>query len=181
METALKFMARNWWILLLRGVAAILFGISAFVWPGLTLSVLVILLGAYLLFDGVIGTIDAIRYREDKDNWVFWLLDGIIGIIAGGLMLFLPGASALVLLILIASWAIVGGVLRIIVAFQLRKKIDGEWLMAASGVLSILFGILLIAVPNAGLVSIAWLIGFWALILGVVFVMLAFRLRKLAD
>ncbi|WP_241962916.1 HdeD family acid-resistance protein [Thalassorhabdomicrobium marinisediminis] len=178
MKEALEFLQRNWWLLLLRGLAAIAFGVAAFVWPGLTLSLLVMLFGAYILFDGIVGTVDAIRYRDQMDNWLFWLFEGVLGIVVGLLMLFMPAVTAFFLVILIAVWSILGGVLRIVAAVQLRKKIEGEWLLILSGVLSILFGIAVIALPYAGLVSIAWLIGFWAVVFGILFVVLAFRLRK---
>jgi uncharacterized membrane protein HdeD (DUF308 family) len=181
MKTTLDFFARNWWVLLLRGIAAIVFGLAAFVWPGLTLAVLVIMFGAYIFVDGVFGTIDAIRYRKDMDNWWFWLLDGILGILAGAVMLLMPGVSAFVLLVFVAAWAILGGAIRIFAAIQLRKQISGEWILIASGLLSIAFGVAIVALPHAGLVSIAWIIGFWALAFGVLFVLLAFRLRNAAG
>lgn len=177
MDTPLTFLARNWWVVLARGVVAILFGLAAFAWPGLTVAALILMLGAFVLADGIIGTIDAIRYRNEMENWWFWLLDGIVGIIAGALMLFMPGITAVLLLGFVAAWAVLGGILRIVAAIQLRKKIEGEWFMIASGALSIVFGVALIAVPNAGLMSIAWLIGFWAIAFGVLFVLLSFRLR----
>ncbi|MCX7564991.1 HdeD family acid-resistance protein [Sulfitobacter sp. F26169L] len=178
MENAMNFLTRNWWLLLLRGIAAILFGLATFVWPGLTISVLIIMFGAYILLDGIIGVVDALRYREGVDNWWFWLFESILGIVVGLLTLFMPGITALVLLMFVAAWSILGGVLRIVAAIQLRKKIEGEWIMVLSGVLSIVFGVAIIALPHAGLVSIAWLIGFWAIAFGILFIMLAFRLRK---
>lgn len=179
MDRTLNYLAGNWWVVLLRGLAAIVFGILAFMWPGLTLAVLVIMFGAFIFVDGIFGTIDAIKHRKELDNWWFWLLDGIVGVLAGAVMLFMPGISAVVLLFFIAAWSIVGGVMRIFAAIQLRKHITGEWLLVLSGVLSIVFGIAIVAVPHAGLVSIAWIIGIWALAFGILFVMLAFRLRKL--
>lgn len=181
METTLNFLARNWWIVLLRGIAAIIFGLAAFVWPGLTLTVLVMLFGAFILVDGVLGTVDAIRYRKSLGNWWYWLLDGILGIVAGGVMLLMPGISAFVLLVFVAAWSVLGGALRIFAAIQLRKKIDGEWFLGLSGLLSIVFGVAIVALPHAGLVSIAWIIGFWAVAFGVVFILLSLRLRRLAD
>ena len=181
MDRALNSLARNWWIVLLRGIAAIVFGLAAFAWPGLTLAVLVIMFGAYILVDGICGTIDAIRCRNELDNWWSGLFDGILGIIAGGVMLFMPGVSAFVLLLFVAAWSIIGGGLRIFAAIQLRKQIEGEWILIVSGLLSIVFGVAIFALPHAGLVSIAWIIGFWALAFGVLFVLLSLRLRKAAD
>lgn len=172
------FLERNWWLLLIRGIAAILFGIAAFVWPGLTVAILVLLFGAYVLVDGIFGIVDSIRYRDRIGNWWLWLLEGILGVIVGVLTLFMPGVTALILLMFIAAWAIVGGVLRIIAAIQLRKEIEGEWLLGLGGVLSILFGVLLVVVPVAGILSLVWLIGIWAVVFGILLIMLAFRLRR---
>lgn len=184
MAEPLHFLERRWWLLLVRGIAAILFGIAAilfgiaaFAWPGLTLAMLVLLLGAYALVDGVFGVADSIRYRDRIDNWGLWLLEGILGVAVGVLTLLMPGISAFVLLMVVAGWAIAGGVLRIVAAIQLRKRIEGEWLLALSGALLALFGILLVVAPVAGILSLAWLIGAWAIVFGIVLVVLAFRLR----
>lgn len=181
MTTYTNFLARNWWLLLVRGIAAILFGIAAFAWPGLTAAVLVLLFGAYVLVDGIFGIVDSIRYRDRLERWWLWLLDGLLGVGVGALTLFMPGISAFVLLMFIAGWAIAGGILRIIAAIHLRREIEGEWLLALGGVLSILFGGLLVGMPGAGIVSLVWLIGLWAVIFGLVFIVLAFRLRKAGE
>ena len=178
MSEPMNFLERNWWLPLVRGIAAILFGIAAFVWPGLTLAMLVLLFGAYTLVDGIFGVVDSIRYRDRISNWGLWLLEGILGIAVGVLTLFLPGVTAFVLLMLVAVWAIAGGVLRIVAAIQLRKQIEGEWLLGLSGVLSILFGVLLVMVPAAGTLSLVWLIGAWAIVFGIILTVLAFRLRR---
>lgn len=178
MSEPLNFLERNWWLLLVRGIAAILFGIAAFAWPGLTLAALVLLFGAYALVDGVFAVVDSIRYRDRLAHWGLWLLEGVLGIAVGAMTLFMPGVTAFVLLMFVAAWAIVGGVLRIVAAIQLRKRIEGEWLLALSGVLSVLFGLLLMTMPAAGILSLVWLIGAWAIALGIVLAMLAFRLRR---
>ncbi len=174
----MNYLERNWWVLLVRGIAAILFGIAAFAWPGLTAAILVVMFGAYMLIDGLFGIIDSIRYRETMNNWWLFLLEGALGVIAGLLILSMPGITALVLVTFIAFWAILGGILRVVAAIQLRKEITGEWMFGLGGALSILFGVLLIAMPGAGLLSLVWLIGIWAFALGVLFIALAFRLRK---
>ncbi|WP_108482027.1 HdeD family acid-resistance protein [Oceaniglobus ichthyenteri] len=181
MDNTLKSLARNWWVLLVRGIAAILFGVSAFIWPGLTLSVLVLLFGAFVLADGLIGVVDAVRSRGESENWWLALIEGVLGIIVGLLALFMPGTTAFVLLAFVAVWSIIGGLLRIVAAIQLRKMIEGEWMLILSGLISVLFGIAILVLPHAGLVSIAWLIGFWAVAFGFLFVLLAFRLRKVAQ
>ncbi|MCK8465531.1 HdeD family acid-resistance protein [Aliiroseovarius sp. S1339] len=181
MEEMIDFLQRSWWVFLLRGMAAIVFGIMAFVWPALTLSVLVILFGFYVLIDGVFGLIDAIRYRDRLTRVWPLVLDSVLGLVVGLMTLLWPGVTALVLLMFIAAWAVVGGLLRIVLAFQIRKEITGEWVLIVGGVLSILFGGLLVALPQVGLVTLVWLIGFYAVALGVLFAMLALRLRKLGN
>lgn len=181
MSGLMNYLERRWWLLLVRGIAAILFGIAAFTWPGLTVVLLILLFGAWVLVDGIFAIVDSIRYRDRIDNWWLWLLDGVLSLVIGALMLFMPGATAIVLLMILAAWAIVGGIFRIVAAIQLRKRIEGEWLLALNGVLSILFGILLFVVPGAGVLSLVWLIGLWAVVFGVLFIMLAFRLRSAGN
>lgn len=178
MDDLMTYLERNWWLLLLRGIAAILFGIAAFAWPGLTLSVLVILFGAWVLVDGAFAIADSIRYRDRLARWWAFLLDGVLGVVVGLIALFMPGITAIALLMFVAAWAVVGGVLRIIAAIQLRKQIEGEWLLILGGVLSILFGVLLVTLPTAGLLSLIWLIAIWSIAIGVLFVVLSFGLRK---
>ncbi len=179
MSNNLGALQRIWWVFLLRGIAAIGFGIMAFSWPALTLSILVVLFGAYAFADGVLGLVDAIRYREWLPRVWPLALDAILGIVVGLLTLFWPGVTAVFLLMFIAAWAVVGGLLRIILAFQIRKEITGEWILIAGGVLSILFGGLLVAMPQAGLMTLVWIIGFYAVVFGGLFIFLALRLRKL--
>lgn len=179
MNEMIDYLQRSWWIFLLRGVAAIVLGIMAFAWPALTLAVLVTLFGAYVFADGIFGLIDAIRYRDRlKRIWPL-VLESILGIVVGVLTLFWPGVTALVLLMFIAAWAVVGGLLRIVLAFQIRKEITGEWILILGGVMSILFGGLLVAVPQVGLITLVWIIGIYAILFGVLFMVLGFRLRKL--
>lgn len=178
MTESSNFLERYWWLPLVRGIAAILFGIAAFTWPGLAIAVLVLPFSAWMLVDGIFGVVDSIRYRNRLPNWGLWLLDGILGILVGAVALFMPGAAAVALLLLVAAWAVVGGVLRIVAAIQLRKRIKGEWLLGLSGALSILFGVLLVAVPATGILSLVWLIGSWAIVFGIVLTVLAFLLRR---
>ena len=179
MDLLLERVSQNWWLPLLRGVLAILFGVMAFAWPGLTLSLLVLLFGAYALVDGVFAVVSAIRYRDRLERWWLWLVQGVLGIVFGVLTFFWPGVTAVVLLAFIAAWAVLTGIVEIIAAIQLRKTIEGEWVLALSGVLSVLFGVALFAWPGAGLLSLTWLIGAYAVIAGVALIALAFRLRKL--
>ncbi len=181
MTDLMSYLERNWWLLLVRGIAAILFGIAAFAWPGLTVAMLILLFGAWVLVDGAFAIAQSIRYRDRIDKWWLWLLDGVFGVIVGLLALFMPGVTALVLLMFIAAWAILGGILRILAAIQLRKKIEGEWFLGLGGALSILLGGLLIAIPQAGLLSLIWLIAVWSIAIGILFITLAFGLRKVGK
>ena len=175
----LSALAENWWLLLLRGIVAIVFGILAFVWPGITLLSLTLLWGAYALADGVLALWAAISGKGAEITPRWWLaVVGIAGILAGLLTFGLPGTAMQVLLIFISSWAIVIGAMQIWGAIQLRKEIEGEWLLIVSGLLSIAYGIILIAQPGGGALALVWLIGWYAILLGVDYVALSVRLRK---
>jgi uncharacterized membrane protein HdeD (DUF308 family) len=170
-------LAKNWWLLLLRGIAAIIFGVLAFAWPGLTLLTLILFYGAFALVDGVLAIIAAITGGAPGPRW--WLvIVGLLGIAAGLLTFLMPGLSALVLLFFIAGWAIATGVFQIIGAIQLRKEIDNEWLLILGGIISVLFGIGVMLAPGAGALALIWVIGTYAVIIGVLLVALAFRLKK---
>jgi uncharacterized membrane protein HdeD (DUF308 family) len=171
-------LSRHWWIVALRGVAGIIFGILAFVWPGLTLLSLVILFGAFMLVDGVLALAAAVRFRHDTERWPMLLLEGVLGVVVGVLSLLFPGLAALAWLYTIAAWAVVTGILEIVFAIRLRKVIRGEVFVALTGILSIVFGILLAIMPLAGLVAWAWLIGAYAIATGILLIAFAFRLRK---
>jgi uncharacterized membrane protein HdeD (DUF308 family) len=175
----LHALADNWWLLLLRGIAAIIFGILAFMWPLLTLLTLTFLWGAYALVDGVFALWEAIAGRGGHMGARFWLaIVGIAGIIAGLLAFAWPGITAFVLLMFIAAWAIVTGLFEIWGAIQLRKEIEGEWLLILSGLLSVAFGVILLARPGVGALAVVWLIGWYAILAGAVYIALAFRLKK---
>ncbi|HEX7295551.1 MAG TPA: HdeD family acid-resistance protein [Pyrinomonadaceae bacterium] len=168
--------AHHWWVLLLRGILAVLFGIVAFAWPGLTLVTLVLLYGAYALVDGL----TALWVGGSAREWSFVFV-GVLGIIAGILTFIYPGITTIVLLYMIASWAIVRGVFEIVTAIRLRKEISNEWLLILGGVVSILFGVVLVLNPAAGALAMVWLIGAYALVFGVMMIVLAFRLRGLRQ
>jgi uncharacterized membrane protein HdeD (DUF308 family) len=172
---------RNWWALAIRGVAAILFGLAAFFWPGLKLTVLILLFAAYALVDGVFAIVGAIRAARLHERWWPMALGGAAGITIGLIAFFFPGITALALLLLIAIWAIVTGIFEIVEAIQLREVITNEWLMGLSGLASIVFGVLLLVIPAAGALALIWLIGAYALVFGVLLLLLAFRLRSLTT
>ena len=173
MVTAL---ANNWWTLVLRGIAAIIFGILAYLWPGITFTVVVLFFGAYALWDGVFALIGAFR-TEGERRWSL-VLEGVVGIAAGLVTFFWTGAASLALLLVIGAWAIVTGIFEIVSAIRLREEIEGEWLLLISGVLSVLFGIALAIWPAAGLVAVTWMIGAYAMVFGFLLTMLGFRLRN---
>lgn len=176
---ALRELAENWWLLLLRGIAAIAFGILAFVWPGLTLLTLTYMWGFYAIADGVLALWAAIAGRGGEIAPRWWLaVVGVAGILVGLLAFVYPGMTALVLLMFIATWAIVIGVLQIWGAIRLRREIEGEWLLGLSGLLSIAFGVIMFARPGAGALALVWLIGWFAILAGCVYIALAFQLRK---
>ena len=169
-------LAQNWWTLALRGLAAVIFGILAYVWPNLTFTVLVLFFGAYALWDGVFALIGAFRTAGER-RWML-ILEGLVGIAAGIVTFIWPGAASLAILTIIAAWAIVTGIFEIIAAIRLREEIEGEWLMLLGGLLSVLFGIALVIWPAAGLVAVTWMIGAYAVIFGILFIVLGFRLRN---
>jgi uncharacterized membrane protein HdeD (DUF308 family) len=176
---ALRELAENWWLLLLRGIAAIAFGVLAFVWPDLTLLTLTYMWGIYAISDGVLALWAAIAGKAGEIAPRWWLaVVGIAGILAGLLTFVWPGMTALVLLMFIASWAVVIGVLQIWGAIRLRKEIEGEWLLALSGLLSVAFGVILFVQPGAGALAVVWMIGWFAMLAGCVYIALAFQLKK---
>ncbi|MHB8592187.1 MAG: HdeD family acid-resistance protein [Vulcanimicrobiaceae bacterium] len=174
----LQVLARNWWALLVRGIAAILFGILAFALPGTTLFVLVMLFGAYALVDGVFAFVAAVRAAEAHTR--FWPLavEGIVGSVIGLATFFYPGITAMALLFLIAAWAVLTGILEIAAALQLRRELAGEIWLVVSGVLSIAFGILIVAFPGGGVLAVLWILAVYAILFGAALVALGLRLRS---
>lgn len=170
----LHLLARHWWALALRGVFAVLFGLLTFFIPGITLLTLVLLFGAYALLDGIFDIISAIR--SPSHHWAL-ILEGMVGIIVGILTFIWPGITAMVLLYLIAFWAIFTGVLEIVAGVRLRAAIANEVLLILMGVLSLLFGLFIIIFPGAGALAVALWIGAYAFIFGIMLIALAFRLR----
>jgi len=171
-------LARNWWALVLRGLFAVLFGIIALVWPGITLGALVLLYGAYALADGVFAIASVMAGRTWGRPWWSLLVEGLVGIAVGIMTFAWPGITALVLLYLIAAWAFVTGIFEVVAAIRLREEIRGEWLLALSGILSVLFGVALVIWPGAGALALIWVIGAYAIAFGVLMIALGFRLRS---
>ena len=175
--TLANLLGRNWWLILLRGIAAILFGFLAFAWPGATLITLIAFFGAYVLIDGVLALVAAFRGGTGVSRG--WLIfTGLLGIAAAIGTVIYPGVTALVLVLFIGSWSVVRGVFEIVGAIQLRKEIKGEWLLILSGIMSIVFGAIVWLMPGPGALAIVWLIGAYSIAFGAVLTALAFRVRR---
>jgi uncharacterized membrane protein HdeD (DUF308 family) len=168
----------HWWALAIRGAIAILFGLAALLRPGIALQALILLFGAYALVDGVFAVVGVFGgTRGGTPRWLL-LIEGIAGILAGLIAFVLPGLTAIVLLYLIAVWAIVTGIFEIATAIRLRQEITGEWALIIGGALSILFGVILAVIgPVAGLLSLIWLIGVYAVAFGILMLITAFQVR----
>lgn len=178
MDTSLLHsLSRNWGWILLRGILAILFGVAAFAWPLITLKVLILLYGAYVLADGVMAIVAAIQGGSLAPRW--WMaVVGVLGVIAGFILFLRPGFGAFALLMLIGIMAIVRGIFEIVGAISLRKQITGEWLLILGGIASIIFGMIVMMFPGAGALAMVWLIAAYSVVIGILFCALAFRLRS---
>ena len=175
----MKMVTGKWWVLLVRGIAAILFGLAAMVWPGLTIGALIIMFGAFAIVDGVGALFAAFAHRGEAQYWWATALEGVAGILLGILVMVWPGISAIALLFWIAAWAIVTGVFEVVSAIQLRKEISGEFWLILSGLLSILFGVFAFIRPGAGALAVIWVIAIYAIAFGITLIMLSFKVRGL--
>jgi len=174
----LHALAKAWWLVLLRGIAGIVFGVLAFMWPGLTLITLVLFYGAYALVDGVLALIAAFT-GGTKPVPTWWLVVvGLLGIVAGLVTFLYPGITALVLIFFIGGWSIAHGVFEIVGAIKLRKEIDNEWWLILAGALSVIFGLIVLVAPGAGALALIWVIAAYSIVFGVLLVGLSLRLRK---
>ncbi|WP_415289279.1 HdeD family acid-resistance protein [Brevundimonas sp. S1H14] len=171
---------RSWWLLLLRGIAAVAFGVLTFVWPQISLLTLIMVYGIYALADGVLALIAAIRGGGMVPRW--WLaLAGVISVLTAVIVFAWPGLTALVLVYLIGFWSILRGVLEIVGAIRLRNEIANEWSLGAAGALSVIFGLILVFMPGAGALGLLWLIATWAVLFGLLLIWVAFKVRTLAK
>jgi uncharacterized membrane protein HdeD (DUF308 family) len=178
----LEYFSRYWWAVALRGALAVVFGVVAWIWPDITVRALVLLFGFYALVDGLLALAALVvggQLVRDRRGWL--LVEGIAGIAAGIVSFVWPGITALVLLYLIAAWAIATGVLEVVAAVILRRELRGEWLLALGGIISVLFGLFLVIRPGDGAIAVAWLIGLYAIIFGIALIALGFRLRQLGQ
>lgn len=172
---------RNWWMLAVRGVLAIIFGLIALFAPGIALLAFVYVFGIYALIDGLMAVYIAVRERGALSRWAWVLFEGTLSIIAGIVAFVYPGLTALVLLYIVAIWAIVTGIMEIVTAIAIRGFTAQEWALGLAGIVSILFGIVLFIFPGTGLLSILWLVGVYAIVFGVLFIVRAFQLRSWAS
>jgi uncharacterized membrane protein HdeD (DUF308 family) len=177
----LEYLGLNWGWIVLRGVVAVLFGVLAFAWPGITLAALVIVWGAYALTDGVLALIAAWRVRDQGRPFWSLVIVGLLGIAAGAVTFLWPAITALSLLMIIAAWAVVMGVFQIVAAIRLRKVVQGEWLLGLSGLLSVIFGVVVFVQPGAGALAVVWLIGSYAIFFGILLIALGVRLKPPAS
>lgn len=176
-----EYLYQNRWLIGLRGLVAVVFGVLAFLWPGMTAVALVFLFAAYTIVDGILNIASAFRTRTANDRWWLLLLEGIVDIATGVIAFIFPTLAAIVLVFVFAIWAIVTGLLQLIMAIRLRREITNEWLLGLGGVASILLGVIMIINPGAGLIGLVWAIAGYAIVFGVLMIVLAFRAGRMAD
>src|SRR5882724_8471321 len=175
----IETLKRHWWVPVIRGLAAIVFGVIAFAYPGLALATLVLLFGAWVLIDGVFRIVGATAGRASDPDWGFHLIVGILGVVIGFLTFHAPGITALALIIYIAAWALMIGATEIALAIKLRREMKGEWLLILMGLASIIFATLLLWNPGPGALALLWLFGSYAIVLGILAIFFGFRLRRM--
>lgn len=175
-----QMLAQNWWVVALRGVLALIFGAIAILLPGVTIAALVLLFAAYMLIDGIFATVAGMRAAQRHERWGLLVFEGILNFIAGGIAVVWPLITVVAFIYLLAAWAIVTGALAFAAAFRLQLE-HGRWLLAFSGLASLIWGFLLLVWPLVGAVVLAWWMGAYALVFGVTLLFLAFRLRRQRD
>jgi uncharacterized membrane protein HdeD (DUF308 family) len=173
----LEVLTRYWWAFIARGVLAIALGVMVFAWPAITVAALIIVFGIYAFADGVFLVVKAIGgWKARDDRWLL-LFEGLLGIGIGVITFFAPGVTAIVLLFYVAAWSLTTGILEIVGAIRFRKEIQGEVLWIFSGIVSILLAVFLMIFPGAGIVSLVWLLGVYAVVFGVLLIALGIRIR----
>ena len=170
--------AKHWWQILIRGLIALIFGILVLAWPGIAIAVFVIIFGAYVFVDGIFTLVAAINYKAGAGSRTWLFIRGIAGIIVGLVIFFFPVIAAAALVILVAAWALVTGVMELIFAFKANQDTAIRWMFAISGILSLILGLLMVAQPIIGALVIVWVIGIYAVLAGILLIILAFRLRS---
>jgi uncharacterized membrane protein HdeD (DUF308 family) len=173
-------LVRNWWAVALRGVVGILFGIIALVMPGATMLSLVLVFAAYMLVDGVLAIVSAVRAARHREKWGWLILEGIVNIVTAVIAVLLPGLTVVAFVLLIAFWALLSGGLMLGAAFRLKVDHGRGWLIFG-GIVSIIYGVLLVIAPLVGAIVLTWWLGAYALIFGLALLILAFKLRARRD
>lgn len=174
----IRLYGKYWWSFFVRGVIAIMLGLAAIMLPGITLELLAILLAAFFIADGVFSLAASIGGKKLDSRWWLLLLEGLAGILIGVFTIIWPALTVLILVIFVGFWALLTGILEITAAVKLRHEIQGEWLLALSGIISILFGLIMFVSPGAGAVALVWIIGAYALFFGISLILLGLKLRK---
>lgn len=175
----LETMTREWWVVALRGVIAVLFGLAAILWPGIAFATFVLLFGAFAFASGVLTTWTAISMRGRTQRAGAFLFHGLLGMVVGAIALIWPFATAGGIILLIAAWALVSGLIELAAALRLRRELEDEWMLMVSGGLSILLGFIFGFFPAAGIWAVTWLIGIYAVLTGIALFQLAMRLRRI--
>jgi len=177
----LTLVSRKWWALVLRGSLAVLLGILAFVWPTHTLNAIFILVGIFLIIDGIISAGSSLSHRRQVGTWWIFFAEGLFGLLVGLFALLWPQVAAVALVIIIGVWAVITGILEILGGIGLRATLKGEWLLILGGVLSVVFGLLLILIPSSAVIALMWLIAAYFILFGIVLIALGFRTRPYRD
>lgn len=175
----LQTYTRNWWMVLLRGIFAVLFGILAILLPGTALLTLILVFGVFVFFDGILALVAAFRAAEHRRNFGLLVIEGILGIIVGLISILRPGSAVQGLVIAIAVWAVLSGISEIVQAVEMRRQITNEWLLILGGIASVVFGVLLFLFPGAGVLTLIWIMGIYAIFFGFTLIGLSLRLRNL--
>jgi uncharacterized membrane protein HdeD (DUF308 family) len=177
LNSAGETLTPNWWLFTLRGIFGIIFGCIALIFPGPTMLSLVIVFSAYMLVDGVTGIVSAVRAMRRRDRWGLLIFEGLLNIAVGILAFLWPGITVVAFVLLVAAWAIVTGALMTAAGFRLNTS-HGRWWLILAGLLSLVYGALLVATPLIGALVLTWWIGAYALAFGVALVIFSFKLRS---
>jgi uncharacterized membrane protein HdeD (DUF308 family) len=172
-----EILARYWWAFIARGVVAVALGVMVFAWPAITIAALIIVFGVYIFVDGIFLIVKAIGGWKSRDDRWLLLLEGLLGIGIGVITFVAPGVTAITLLFFIAAWSLTTGILEIVGAIRLRKEIQGEIWWILSGIASVLFAVFLMIFPGAGILTLTWLLGIYAIVFGVLLIALGIRVR----
>ena len=173
----MRTLSDNWWMTLIRGIVAVIFGIAAIAWPTITLGVLLTIFGIFMLIEGIITFVSAFQATRVERSWVWLVIEGIVDFVIGVAVFTIPGITAVVLLYFIAAWAIIAGAIRIIAALQNREEFTGVWLYGLGGLISLIFGLAVLANPGIGAIAIVIAIGLFAISIGILNFAFSFVLR----